>query len=121
MIVRAIVFGFLGPVLSGWLLVIASFLLNGGRVERVLVIPYVILEICLLLLCAVADLLLEALPFRERAFVLAVIGALLPGVAIHEFAPKAFQDHALVFALCGALPAVICSLIVERLPRREQA
>lgn len=113
MMKRALVFGFLGPVLSGWVLVIASFLLNRGSVDYVLVIPYMIVEIIPLLLCGLADLLLEKIPVGERLLVLAVAGLLLSCAAMFALAPKAVEDFAFVFALSGALPAVGCSLALH--------
>jgi energy-converting hydrogenase Eha subunit C len=80
-----------------------------------------VVEIIPLLLCGFADFLMEDIPVRERALVLAVVGALLSAAAVYLLASKAFQDFAVVFALSGAIPGVVCCLIAGRLPRSEQA
>jgi len=84
----------------------------------VIVIPYMALEVILLSVGGLADFLLDGI--RGWARVLAV-AALMSGVAMFFLTPRAFQDLGVVFALGGALPAAICSLVAGRMRRSQPA
>src|SRR5215471_17283040 len=105
---RALVFGYLGPVLSGWLLVMANALHDRGG--TLIVIPYMILEVILLSVGGLADVLLDGIRVWARVLAVAAACGLMSGVAMFFLTPSAFQDFGVVFALGGALPAAICSL-----------
>ena len=119
MMARALVFGCLGPVLSGWLLLIANTLHDRGG--TVIVIPYMALEVILLSVGGLADFLLDGIRGWARVLALAAACALTSGVAMFFLTPRAFQDLGVVFALGGALPAAICSLVAGRMRRSQPA
>jgi len=109
---RAIVFGFLGPVLSGWVLLISNYLLDSRDVNYLLVAPYMVLQIIPLLMCGFADFLLDGVRLGERVVVLAVAGALLSCGAMLLVESTVLQKAVFVIAiaLSGALAAAVCSL-----------
>ena len=114
---RAVVFGYLGPVLSGWLLVMANALHDRGG--ALIVIPYMALEVIRLSVGGLADFLLDGIRAWARVLAVAVACALMSGAATSFLAPKAFQDFGVVFALGGALPAAVCSLVAGRIRRSQ--
>jgi hypothetical protein len=111
---RFLTFVILGPMFGfGVLLVIGWPISSIGT----LVLPLlIVLLIPPMALCALIDFFTDSIRAWERLIVMAVSGFATTMVTLFIFAPALKSAHMgiLLFGLCGAIPAVVCSMLVNK-------